>query len=56
MYAPYAGFGQFAARNLTPARSTVQAAGLPKDALVEIELVAALGHPIAPTSPKPVSA
>jgi len=25
-----------------PARSTVQAAGLPKDALVEIELVAAL--------------
>jgi len=26
-----------------PARSTVQVAGLPKDALVEIELVAALG-------------
>jgi enamine deaminase RidA (YjgF/YER057c/UK114 family) len=25
-----------------PARSTVQAAGLPRDALVEIELVAAL--------------
>jgi enamine deaminase RidA (YjgF/YER057c/UK114 family) len=25
-----------------PARSTVQAAGLPKDALVEIELIAAL--------------
>jgi len=25
-----------------PARSTVQAAGLPKDALVEIELVAAV--------------
>ncbi len=27
---------------LLPARSTVQVAGLPKDALVEIELVAAL--------------
>ena len=26
----------------TPTRSTVQAAGLPKDALVEIELIAAL--------------
>ncbi len=34
-----------------PARSTVQAAGLPKDALVEIELIAALRGVSQPNHP-----